>query len=85
MRSDPDDVAEDMVNTCCDVMKQSKAESAIMGCTLIAGYYERRLRRTGEKRDLRILNCNTLALKAAELLADLRKQGIYQINRSGFL
>ncbi len=84
MRSDPDDIAEDMIIACRDVMKQSKAESAIMGCTLIAGYYERRLRRTGEKRDFRILNPNTLALKAAESLADLRKQGLYQINRCGF-
>jgi allantoin racemase len=39
---------------------------------------------TKAPRDLPILNTNTFSLKMAESLADLKKQGLYNIHRGGY-
>jgi hypothetical protein len=57
---------------------------AILGCTIIAGCLEHEIRRSGEYSSAPILNPNLLALKAAESLADLFRQGKYAISRRGF-
>jgi allantoin racemase len=56
----------------------------ILGCTIIGGCLERQIRTTGEYGDLPILNPNLLALKTAETLADLYRQGKYTISRRGY-
>lgn len=84
MIKDPDGVARDAIAAAANAMKERGAETAILGCTIISASYERWLRKTGERRNATVLNPNTFALKMAESLADLKRQGIYQISRSGY-
>jgi allantoin racemase len=81
---DPAAVAADAVRMCTAAMDEDHAEVAILGCTIIAGCLEHEIRRTGEHAAVPILNPNLLALKAAETLADLYRQGKYAISRRGF-
>lgn len=84
MVGDPAGVADDAVATCERVMAESGSEVAILGCTIIAGCLEREIMTTGRHAEVPILNPNLLALKAAESLADLYRQGKYRISRRGF-
>lgn len=84
MVQDPAAVAADAVRICAAALDEDRAEVAILGCTIIAGCLEHEIRRTGEYASAPILNPNLLALKAAESLADLFRQGKYAISRRGF-
>jgi allantoin racemase len=84
MVQDPAAVAADAVRACTAALDEDGAEVAILGCTIIAGCLEHEIRRTGEHADVPILNPNLLALKAAETLADLFRNGKYAISRRGF-
>lgn len=84
MIKDPDGVAKDAIAAAANAMKERGAETTILGCTIISASYERWLRNTGARRNPAVLNPNTFALKMAESLADLKRQGIYQISRSGY-
>jgi allantoin racemase len=84
MVKDPAAVAADAVRTCAIARAEVGAEVAILGCTIIGGCVEGEIRRTGEHASEPILNPNLLALKAAETLADLWRQGKYAISRTGF-
>ncbi|MCO4878274.1 aspartate/glutamate racemase family protein [Paraburkholderia caribensis] len=84
MIKDTDSVAADAIKAAERAMLDRGAEAAILGCTIISASYERWVRQSGEKRNLAILNPNIFALKMAESLADLKKQGAYQISRRGY-
>jgi allantoin racemase len=64
-------------------MQRDETEVVIMGCTIIAGCLEKSVL-AGEYRDVPVINPNLAALKTAELLADLKVMGKYNISRSGF-
>ena len=77
-------VARDAQAEVRKVLDSSGAEAAILACTIISASTEKWLRDTQATRDLTILNPNTMALKMAESLADLKCQGLYNISRRGY-
>jgi allantoin racemase len=83
MSSDPIGFTHDAVKALQLAMATQRAEAAILGCTIVAANYEKLIQQ-GLKRNPAILNPNTLALKTAESLASLRKNGSFQVNRNGF-
>jgi allantoin racemase len=85
MIKSPDATAEDAYAKVTAVAAQLKVESVILGCTIIAGCLEQAIQH-GRTEFLRfpIVNPNLAALKMAEALADLKRQGRYNINRSGY-
>ena len=85
MVRDPDAVARDAHARCLEVMEADRAEAVVLGCTIIAACYERAVLRGA--RDLAadaIVNPNVMAVKVAELFADLRAAGQYRISRAGY-
>lgn len=84
MVKDPSAVAKDAAAECLRALEEDGSEVVILGCTIIGGCLERQIRTTGEYGDLPILNPNLLALKTAETLADLYRQGKYTISRRGY-
>lgn len=85
MLEDPDAVARDAYARCREVIERERAEVVVLGCTIVAACYERAiLRGAQELADLAILNPNLMAVKTAELLADLRAAGQYRISRRGY-
>jgi allantoin racemase len=83
MIQDTTAVADDAAAACLTALSEDQAEVVILGCTIIGGCLEREIMTTGRHRDLPILNPNLLALKTAETLADLFRQGKYNISRVG--
>ncbi|HEV8564424.1 MAG TPA: aspartate/glutamate racemase family protein [Actinomycetota bacterium] len=84
MVKDPAAVAKDAAAECLRALEEDGSEVVILGCTIIGGCLERQIRTTGEYGDLPILNPNLLALKTAETLAGLYRQGKYTISRRGY-
>lgn len=77
-------VARDAQAAVRKVLEASGAEAAILACTIISAATEKWLLDTGAPRDLSIVNPNTMALKMAESLADLKVSGAYNISRNGY-
>jgi allantoin racemase len=77
-------VARDAQAAVKKVLDRTGAEAAILGCTIIAAATEKWLRETRAPRDLVIVNPNTMSLKMAESLADLKANGLYNISRKGY-
>jgi allantoin racemase len=84
MIHDTDTVALDTIAISKKVLEETRAETIVMGCTIVAGCYQRRLLRTGDTGGVSIVNPNLLALKMAEGLADLSRKGAYALSRIGF-
>ena len=85
MVEDPSTVAHDAAERCRQVLDEDGAECAVLGCTIIAACLEREILRGAEElAALPIVNPNVMAVKAAELLADLRAVGQYRISRRGY-
>ena len=84
MIHDPDAVARDTIVLARAILEDMRAELIIMGCTIVAGCYQRHLMKTGDTGGVTIVNPNLLALKMAEGLADLRQKGAYTLSRVGF-
>jgi allantoin racemase len=84
MIHDTDTVARDTIALSKKILQDMRAEAIIMGCTIVAGCYQRYLMRTGETGGVSIVNPNLLALKMAEGLADLHQKGAYTLARVGF-
>lgn len=84
MIENPAAVAKDAADACMAALEEDKSEVAILGCTIIGGCLAKHTRTTGEFADLPIVNPNVLALKTAESLADMYRQGLYRIGRRGF-
>jgi allantoin racemase len=85
MVNDPDAVARDAYARCLAVLEADRAEAVVLGCTIIAACYERAvLGGADELRKAAIINPNVMAVKVAELFADLRAAGQYRISRAGY-
>ena len=84
MVNDPDTVARDTIATCRNVLAETRADTILMGCTIVAACYQQYLMRGGEAPDIAIVNPNLMALKIAETLADLKQKGGYRISRAGY-
>jgi Asp/Glu/hydantoin racemase len=77
-------VARDAQAAVRKVLETTGAEAAILACTIISASTEKWLRDNRAPRDLTMLNPNTMALKMAESLADLKANGVYNISRKGY-
>jgi allantoin racemase len=85
MIEDPGAVARDVYARCKQVIERDGAEVVVLGCTIVAACYEQAiLRGATELTDLAILNPNLMAVKTAELLADMRAAGQYRISRRAY-
>ncbi|HUF45588.1 MAG TPA: aspartate/glutamate racemase family protein [Aestuariivirgaceae bacterium] len=84
MVNDPDAVARDTIEICRKVVRETGADTILMGCTIVAACYQRFLLNGGEPPEIAIVNPNLMALKMAELLADLKQKGGYQLSRAGY-
>lgn len=85
MIKDPQAVAKDAYEQCMRVLDEDRAEVAILGCTIIAGCLEKAILDGDESlSDAPIVNPNVMAVKTAEMLADLRSVGQYRISRRGY-
>lgn len=84
MVHDPDAVARDARTTCLATMAADGAEAVVLGCTIVAACYERAVLSGAEAGDVAIVNPNVMAVKVAELFADLRAVGQYRISRAGY-
>lgn len=66
-------------------MEEDDAEAIVLGCTIIAACYEKaQLEGLADIPPLPIINPNVMAVKQAELFADLAKVGQYRISRKGY-
>ena len=82
---DPMAVAKDTYVKVQDVMRTTGAETVIIGCTIVAACYElAALRGDSELGALSVVNPNVMAVKLAEMFADLNATGQYRISRSGY-
>ena len=77
-------VARDAQAAVEKVLAATGAEAAILGCTIISASWEKFLLDTRGSRNRTILNPNTMALKMAETLGDLKSRGLYNISRQGY-
>ncbi|CAA9551352.1 MAG: Hydantoin racemase [uncultured Thermoleophilia bacterium] len=85
MIGDPPRVAREAHARCREVLERDGAECIVLGCTIIAACYEQAvLRGARELTDITIVNPNLMAVKTAELFADLRAVGQYRISRRGY-
>jgi allantoin racemase len=85
MIGDPDAVARDARARCSEVVERERAEVVVLGCTIVAACYEQALLRcTIPEADLCVLNPSLMAVKVAEMLADLQAAGQYRISRRGY-
>jgi allantoin racemase len=85
MVKDPDAVADDAYKATLEVMRNTGAESVIIGCTIVSACYERAAL-AGDHRlqQVSVLNPNLMAVKQAEALADMAAHGQYRISRAGY-
>jgi allantoin racemase len=84
MIRDPAAVAEDAYTAALETMTALRAETVIIGCTIVSACYEKAARNDERLATASVLNPNVLALKQAEILADLAAQGQYRICRQGY-
>jgi allantoin racemase len=82
---DPIAVARDTYAKVQDVMRTSGAETVIIGCTIVSACYElAALRGDAELGSLSVVNPNVMAVKLAEMFADLNATKQYRISRTGY-
>lgn len=84
MIKSPSEVAGDAATACELALEEDAADLVILGCTIIGACLTKHTRDTGEYRALPVVNPNLLALKSAEILADLWQRGEYRISRRNF-
>jgi len=82
---DPTKVAHDTDELVLTVMEESKAETVIIGCTIVSACYELGVMDPANALPPRsVINPNLMAVKMAETLADLSRAGRYRISRGGY-
>ena len=82
---DPIAVAKDTYIKVQDVMRTTGAETVIIGCTIVSACYElAALRGDTEMASLSVVNPNVMAVKLAEMFADLNATGQYRISRTAY-
>ncbi len=82
---DPKTVAKDTYVKVQDVMRTTGAETVVIGCTIVSACYElAALEGDAELAALSVVNPNVMAVKLAEMFADLHATGQYRISRAGY-
>ena len=81
---DVEAVAEDAYAKSVATMESFRAETVIIGCTIISACYEKAARKDSRLAGISVINPNLMAVKQAELLADLAAEGQYRISRAGY-
>lgn len=81
---DVEAVASDAYHASVQVMEQTGAETVIIGCTIVSACYEKAAPGDHRLRSLSVINPNMMAVKEAEMLADLASHGQYRISRAGY-
>jgi allantoin racemase len=81
---DVEAVAQDAYAKSVATMEAVRAETVIIGCTIVSACYEKVARTDPRLAGLSVVNPNLMAVKQAELLADLAAQGQYRISREGY-
>lgn len=86
MVENPAAVAEDASIRVRQVLESSAAETVVLGCTIVSACYELAQRPRGETQQASdsVINPNLMAVKVAELFADLHATGQYRISRNGY-
>jgi allantoin racemase len=85
MIGDPAAVARDAAARSREVLERDRAEVIVLGCTIIAACFEKTLLDGApDIEGLAVINPNLIAVKVAEMLADLAAVGQYRISREGF-
>ena len=84
MMDNVDAVAADAYETSVQVLNSSGAETIIIGCTIVSACYEQVAMHEMSYRELSVINPNVVALKQAEMLADMNRQGQYRISRAAY-
>lgn len=78
-------VARDAHARCTEVLERDGAEVVVLGCTIVAACFEKAiLDGAHDLGELAVVNPNLMAVKMAELFADLRAVGQYRISRRGY-
>jgi allantoin racemase len=80
----PAEVAADAARVSTAALQDDDADLVVLGCTIIAACLTQHTQATGEYADVPVVNPNLLALKSAEMLADLRQRGEYRLSRRGY-
>jgi allantoin racemase len=82
MVGEPAAVAADTRASCEAVLRDDGADAVVLGCTIIAACFEQDALERGPEADrTALINPNVMALKAAEVLADLHRIGQYRPRR----
>ena len=82
---DPMTVAKDTYVKVQDVMRTTGAETVVIGCTIVSACYELAvLRGDADLAALSVINPNVMAVKLAEMFADLAATKQYRISRAGY-
>ena len=78
-------VAKDTYVKVQDVMRTTGAETVVIGCTIVSACYELAvLRGDADLAALSVINPNVMAVKLAEMFADLAATKQYRISRVGY-
>ena len=81
----PGSVARDATKGVKEVMARTGAETVVMGCTIVSACYELGLMQGLEGvEELSVINPNVMAVKLAELLADLADVGQFRMSRQAY-
>jgi allantoin racemase len=85
MLGDSERVARDLYVRAGEVLERDRAEVVVVGCTIVSACFEQAvLRGASELADRAIVNPNLMAVKLAELFADLNAVGQYRMARAGY-
>jgi allantoin racemase len=84
MIKDPRAVAVDIRQAGVQVMEQTGAETVIVACTIISGCYVTSVAEDPSLGGVSLVDPNIIAVKQAEMLADLQAVGQYPISRAGY-
>lgn len=86
MVQNPAAVAEDTSARVRHIMESSGAETVVLGCTIVSACYELAQQPRGQAGQAvdSVINPNLMAVKVAELFADLRATGQYRMDRNGY-
>jgi allantoin racemase len=83
--ADPARCAQATYGRVREVMERTGAETVALGCTIVAASYELAVMNGAtELADVSVINPNAVAVKLAEMFADLRATRQYRISRVGY-
>jgi allantoin racemase len=85
MVKDTDACATDTYAAVKDAMERTGAETILIGCTIVSACYELAIQR-GRKElgELSVINPNLVAVKTAEMFAEMHRAGQYRISRKAY-